>query len=86
MTDDIVTRLREIPAVIQALGAEWVNELDAARLALEAADEIAKLRYQIANHRNALCAIEYVASEERRKLEEAADEWWEMVEDEQPNL
>ena len=44
MTDDIVTRLREIPATIEALGAEWVNELDAARLSLEAADEIERLR------------------------------------------
>jgi hypothetical protein len=78
MTDDIVTRLRE-----QATDPHKTL-LDA--FALEAADEIAKLRYQIYNHRNALCAIEYVVSEERRKLEEAADEWWEVVEDEQPNL
>jgi hypothetical protein len=47
MTDDIVTRLREIPATIEALGAEWVNELDAARLSLEAADEIERLRNDV---------------------------------------
>jgi hypothetical protein len=84
MTDDIVTRLRK----------QFRNEfvIDHPRMVRvptlyeEAADEIAKLRYQIHNYRNALCAIEYVVSEERRKLEEAADEWWEVVEDEQSAL
>jgi hypothetical protein len=47
MTDDIVTRLRNVPAVIEALGYEWVNDLDAARLVMEAADEIERLRKEV---------------------------------------
>jgi hypothetical protein len=47
MNDDIVTRLREIPAVIEKLGYEWVNDLDSARLVVDAADEIERLREEL---------------------------------------
>ncbi len=80
MTDDIVTRLRK--QFCNEFVIDHPHMVRVPTLYEEAADEIAKLRYQIANHRNALCEIEYVIAEERRKLEEAADEWWEAVKDE----
>jgi uncharacterized protein YifE (UPF0438 family) len=48
MTDDIVTRLREIPAIIEKLGYEWINDLDSAHLVIDAADEIEYLRNELA--------------------------------------
>jgi hypothetical protein len=82
MIDDIVTRLRKRCDSANC----WRPMGDERCLDMEAADEIAKLRYQIRNYRSALCGIEYDITEERRKLEEAADDWWEYVDDGKPPL